>query len=114
MTERSASREAIAKRLRRAREQAGLSQGQVAKLLKYHRPSISEMEAGRRRIAAEEIQTFAELYGVDASWLLSEREENDPTTAKVRIAAREISKLKPKDLDRLLQILSAVRQAYQD
>ena len=37
----------IGGRLRMAREMAGLSQSQVAKMLSLHRPSISEMEAGR-------------------------------------------------------------------
>ena len=36
----------VAERLRLAREQAGLSQGQVARLLGKHRPTISEIEAG--------------------------------------------------------------------
>ena len=38
----------VAERLRLAREQAGLSQGQVAKLLDLHRPTISEIEVTRR------------------------------------------------------------------
>ena len=37
----------IAARIRAAREAAGLSQGQVARKLKMHRPTISEIEAGR-------------------------------------------------------------------
>ena len=35
----------IAQRFRQAREQAGLSQGQAARLMKVHRPTISEIEA---------------------------------------------------------------------
>ena len=51
MKNRSAElREEIGGRLRMARETAGLSQGQVAKRLKMHRPTISEIEAGRRRV----------------------------------------------------------------
>lgn len=48
-------REAIATRLREARKVAGLSQGQVARLLVMHRPTISEIEAGNRRVSAEEL-----------------------------------------------------------
>ena len=48
-------RGAIATRLREARKVAGLSQGQVAKLLAMHRPTISEIEAGNRRVSAEEV-----------------------------------------------------------
>ena len=42
--------QAIAERLKLAREFSGLSQGQVAKLLNLHRPSISEIEADRKSV----------------------------------------------------------------
>ena len=57
----------LPKRLRAAREAAGLSQGQVAKLMDMHRPSISEMEAGKRRITAEELARLADLYDTKVS-----------------------------------------------
>ncbi len=97
-------------RLRAAREAAGLSQGQVAKLMGMHRPTISEMEAGNRRIAAHELTKLADLYDAKVSWLLGEAPEraeaNDP---KLQLAARELSKLKPDDLDRLLKLIAAMK-----
>ncbi len=51
MSEREEVREAIAERIAIARERAGLSQGQASKLMGMHRPTISEIEAGRRRVA---------------------------------------------------------------
>lgn len=103
-------RSAIAERLREARKAAGLSQGQVAKLLQMHRPTVSEIEAGNRRVSAEELVKFAETYDVTVSWLLGEAAEqlemNDP---RLQLAARELSKLKPDDLDRLLRLLASMR-----
>ena len=100
----------IAERLREARKAAGLSQGQVAKLLQVHRPTISEIEAGNRRVSAEELVKFADTYDVTVSWLLGETAEqlevNDP---RLQLAARELSKLKPDDLDRLLRLLASMR-----
>ena len=57
--------ETLAKRLRIARKQAGLSQGQVAQMLNLHRPTISEMEAGRRKVSAEELNQLSQIYDVD-------------------------------------------------
>jgi transcriptional regulator with XRE-family HTH domain len=106
------TKEAIAQRLRLAREQAGLSQGQVAKLLGLHRPSVTEAEAGRRRVTAEELVKLADLYGVSMSWLAgTEDDETSLHAAKAKLAARELQHLKPADLDRLLHILSALRRA---
>ena len=48
----AARRALIAERLKAARQLAGLSQGHVAKILGMHRPSISEIEAGNRRVSA--------------------------------------------------------------
>src|SRR5438874_2515177 len=105
-----AKRTAIAARLREARKAAGLSQGQVAKLLKMHRPTITEIEAGNRRVPAEELSTFAELYDVTISWLTAESDEKLKTDdPRLQLAAREIAKLKPEDLERLLTLLAAMR-----
>lgn len=103
-----AKRVEIAGRLRAAREQAGLSQGQVAILLGYQRPTISEIEAGRRKISAEEIARFSEIYDVSIDWLINERAAvADP---KVELAARELGKLKPDDLDMVLKLLRTLKK----
>jgi len=97
----------IYERLRVARENAGLSQGQVAKLIGYHRPTISEIEAGRRKVTTDELSTFARHYGVAVNWLLNDSDERDPV---VELAARELSKLKKEDLDRFLRILRSMKK----
>ena len=91
-----------------AREQAGLSQGQVAKLMKMHRPTISEIEAGRRKVSAEEIAQFSRLYDISVVWLTN-AEETDEHRDRIELAARELSKLKPQDLDVVIGILTALR-----
>lgn len=101
----------IAERIREARKAAGLSQGQVAKMLGLHRPSVSEMEAGNRKVSAEELARLAEIFDVEVSWLVGEAPEtlaaDDP---KLQLAARELLKMKPEDLDRLLRVIAAARR----
>lgn len=100
----------IAERIKEARKLAGLSQGQVAKLMLLHRPTISEIEAANRRVSAEEISKFSEIFDVSSSWLVGESvdtiETNDP---KLQLAARELAKLDTENLDRLLKLLAAMR-----
>ena len=106
------TRSQIASRLRVARERAGLSQGQVARMLSMHRPSISEIEAGRRRVSAEELAKFADIYGVGIEWLTSAQDsETIPTDATVLMAARELGKLKDTDLDQLAKAILMVRNS---
>ena len=113
MTEtQDSKRTVIASRLREARKMAGISLGQVAKLLEMHRPTISEIEAGNRRVSAEELSRFAEMYDVTVSWLLAETAEQLETDdPRLQLAARELSKLKPDDLDRLLRLLASMRSS---
>lgn len=101
----------IAARAREARRLAGLSQSQVAKMMGLHRPSISEAEAGRRNFTAAELAKLAEIYEVRVGWLMGEDAERlDIHDDRLQLAARELRKLKPDDLDRLLTILAAMRE----
>ena len=103
-------RQSLAGRLRLAREMAGLTQGQVAIQLGWHRPTVSEIEAGRRRVLAEELKTLAELYGVNAPWLIGET-EGDGISDKARLAARQLGKLSDEDLDRLLVLIRSLKSS---
>ncbi len=108
MSKKNSGNTANATRLRLARENAGLSQGQVAKMLGLNRPSISEAEAGRRKVSTKELVELARIYDVDIAWLAgSETKEDDP---RIELAARELAKLRSEDLDRLLQLLSSMRK----
>jgi transcriptional regulator with XRE-family HTH domain len=97
----------IHERLRLARERAGLSQGQIAKLMNLHRPTISEIEAGRRKVNTEELSSFAKLYDVNLTWLLNQDPDTNPM---VELAARELSNLKPEDLDKILNLLKSLKK----
>jgi transcriptional regulator with XRE-family HTH domain len=105
----------LASRLRIAREQAGLSQGQVAKMLSLHRPSISEIEAGRRKVSADELTQLASIYGVSVSWLVAtETSSHSAQDARIQLAARQLAKLKPEDFDRVISLLIALRKEDPD
>ncbi|HEX3863652.1 MAG TPA: helix-turn-helix transcriptional regulator [Stellaceae bacterium] len=110
MEEQDRRRQAIAARLREARRLSGLSQGQVAKLMELHRPSITEIEAGNRSVRAEELGRFAEIYDISISYLTGETPDtlaiDDP---RLQLAARELKNLSPESLEKLLKALAALR-----
>jgi hypothetical protein len=68
------------------------------------------MEAGNRRVSAEELSKLAELYEVSVGYLAGETPDtvtaDDP---KIELAARELSKLSSENLDRLLKALAVFR-----
>lgn len=104
----------IASRLREARKMAGLSQSQVANMLGLHRPSVTESELGKRKVSADELAKLSEIYDVSESWLLgTDAERLDPQKDRIQLAARELQKLNPEDLDRLLVVLASMRKGSQ-
>lgn len=100
----------IAGRLREARKLAGLTQGQAAEKMEMHRPTISEIEAGNRNVTMAELARFAEHYDVDLTWLSGiGPDQLDPEDERLQLAFRELKKIKPDDLDRLMRALAALR-----
>ena len=59
-------------RLRSARDEAELTQVEVAEALKLTQSVVSKCESGERRVDAVELKMFAELYGVSVGMLLGE------------------------------------------
>lgn len=84
-------REQIAERLREARERLGFTQAEVADALGVHRPTVSEIEAGRRAVTSEELHRFCELYAVPLNQLLGGDAPREPDVERVlfRTAASE-------------------------
>jgi len=98
-------RRRIGYRLSIARERAGLSQSKVAAEMDLPRPSISEIETGRRRVAAEELAKFAEIYSVDIKWLAGVGEEKaEPLRDKLQLAVRSVAGLKYEDLEKVIDL----------
>ena len=57
-------------RLRKAREEAGLTQTEVAKRLKRPQSHISNVESGQQRVDVVELQTFAKMYNKDINYFI--------------------------------------------
>ena len=88
------TREQIATRIRTVRESLGLTQAAVATELQVHRPAVSEIEAGRRAVSAEELYRLSDFFGVAVAELLAEV----PTEAD---EAAELLALRCEDTDTL-------------
>src|SRR5688572_1062135 len=82
----------LGRRLREAREYLGLSQEQVADYLGIPRPSVSTIEAGKRRISFQEIKRLAELYRRPLSYFSDEpTPQTDETTDALFRTTQELS-----------------------
>lgn len=100
----------LAARLKEARRLSGLSQAQVAKMMDWHRPTVSQVETAERSVSAEELQQLSKIFDVSISWLLEGASEFGMQEARLQLAARELQKLRPTDLDRLLLVIASMRR----
>lgn len=80
-------RQQTAERLRQARKDLGFTQAEVAEALGVHRPTISEIEAGRRAVTSEELHRFCELYAIPVSRLISEEAPTGPDVERILFRA---------------------------
>ena len=107
----------IGLKIRQLRENAGLSEDQLAKELKIARPSVSQIENGERHVTAEEVVALTRIFSVDADSILSlnkepqvtlEKEGDMPTQPKeeirINVPQRNVKKFK----EVLLYILNKV------
>ncbi len=60
----------IVEQLKKARQEAGLDQADVAKLLSKTQSYISKIEAGQRRIDIITLKEFAKVYKKDINFFL--------------------------------------------
>jgi transcriptional regulator with XRE-family HTH domain len=96
----------LGRRLREAREYLGLSQEQVADHLGIPRPSVSTIEAGKRRITFLELKRLAELYRRPLSYFSGEEEQDtDETTDALFRTTKELSSTDREQVLRFAQFL---------
>jgi len=103
-------RKVFAPRLPLARQQAGLSQAQAAKLLGFSRPTITEIEAGRRKLTMEELVSFSDIYDVSVEWLSGKNVGHaDEVKDRLQLTARNMTGIKQEDLNRVLALLTSLK-----
>jgi len=64
MARRTVDYSAFLKRLRRARQHAGISQEEAGRRLGKPQSYVSKCESGERRVDVVELMAFARIYGV--------------------------------------------------
>ncbi len=99
----------MAGRLRDAREYLGLSQDEVAAVLKLSRPAITNIESGTRKVEAVELDQLAKLYGRSVSYFLSGETADKSTPELVAFYARTIKGLSESDLNEVARFAEFLR-----
>lgn len=70
--------EKVGKKLQEAREEAGLSQDELARELGCTQASVSNYEMGKRRLYVADLQRIGQLLGKQVTYFLDYCEEDQP------------------------------------
>lgn len=99
--------ETVYERLKEARKNLKLSQEFVARQMRLSRPTISAIESGQRKVTAEELAGFSELYGISADELIYGKASED---AQVEMFARAFSELSDIDRREIMSLIDFKRR----
>jgi len=102
---------AFGERLRFFREEAGLSQGDIARRLDVDRSTITQWEASKRQPNLQMAKRLAAVLGVTLDLLVEDPDKKQVSIASLRVFLRAGRKLKPEDAASLLAFAQYVAQA---
>ncbi|HWM62577.1 MAG TPA: XRE family transcriptional regulator [Solirubrobacterales bacterium] len=92
----------MGERIRKARREAGLSQGDLARALGYAPSQISALESGDRRLKVDDLAKLCGLLSRSADYFLRTEQEENKTHVGVRLRA-ELSEVPHKSLSGALE-----------
>lgn len=94
-------------RLKEARKCLKLSQAFVAEQMHLSRPTISAIESGQRKVTAEELAGFSELYGISVDELMYGKV---PPKEQIDIFVRAFAELSEIDQKEILNLIDFKRK----
>lgn len=109
MSDSSKDAEALAQRLREAREYLNLSQQFVADQTGLPRSAISDIERGSRRVDSLELKQLAALYRRPPAYFLGEEDEVAESGVATEALARVTKGMEQPEMEQLLRFAQFLR-----
>ena len=82
--------ELIGRKLQKAREEAGLSQDELARKIGCTQSSLSNYELGKRRLYFADLQRIGEVLGKPITYFLEQAEDEVPIKDEQNITVKEL------------------------
>ena len=101
----------LGEKIKQLRKSKGISQEELASMLKINRNYLSRIETGKSEPTSSILKNIAEIFSVDLNSLLDITNE-DKNTDKIKYIVENCKFLHDKDLDFIVRIMSVMREEY--
>ena len=101
----------LGEKIKQLRKSKGISQEELASMLKINRNYLSRIETGKSEPTSSILKHIAEIFSIDLNSLLDITDE-DKNTDKVKYIVDNCRYLHDKDLDFIVRIMSIMREEY--
>lgn len=102
----------LGEKIKQLRKSKGVSQEELAGMLKINRNYLSRIETGKSEPTSSILKNIAEIFGIDLNSLLDIIDDENKNADKIRYIVDNCRHLHEKDLDFIVRIMSIMREEY--
>lgn len=102
----------LGEKIKSLRKSKGISQEELAAMLKINRNYLSRVETGKSEPTAGILKQIAIIFNIDLNSLLDINNDNQDISEKVKYIVNNCKYLHEKDLDFIVRIITVMKEEY--
>ena len=102
----------LGEKIKSLRKSKGISQEELAAMLKINRNYLSRVETGKSEPTAGILKQIAIIFNIDLNSLLDINNDNQDISEKVKYIVNNCKYLQEKDLDFIVRIITVMKEEY--
>ena len=102
----------LGEKIKYLRKSKGISQEELATMLKINRNFLSRIETGKSDPNAGILKSIAQIFNVDLNSLLDINNSEEQGIDKIKYITENCKYLQDKDLEFIVRIMSVMREEY--
>lgn len=102
----------LGEKIKYLRKSKGISQEELATMLKINRNFLSRIETGKSDPNAGILKSIAQIFNVDLNSLLDINNSEEQGIDKIKYITENCKYLQDKDLEFIVRIMSVTREEY--
>ena len=102
----------LGEKIKSLRKSKGISQEELAAMLKINRNYLSRVETGKSEPTAGILKQIAIIFNIDLNSLLDINNDNQDISEKVKYIVNICKYLHEKDLDFIVRIITVMKEEY--